>query len=139
MFNKCFGPTFSDTEFPPHEPQPNVKEGANLKLYKSPIAPCDEGVFINTLPVFIAAVNLSTLSFAFIGSVYNTEVCPYPPCSTSVTAFASASSKFLALYRARTGDNFSCANGSSSSTDSTSPIRTLAVFGTANPASSAIL
>ena len=31
-FNKCFTPTFSDTEFPPHEPHPSVNDGSNLKL-----------------------------------------------------------------------------------------------------------
>ena len=29
---RCFTPTFSDTEFPPQEPQPNVKDGVILKL-----------------------------------------------------------------------------------------------------------
>jgi len=53
IFNKCFIPTFSETEFPPHVPHPNVSDGANLKLYKSPIPPCDAGVFIITLHVFI--------------------------------------------------------------------------------------
>ena len=36
---KCLGPTFSETEFPPHDPHPKVNDGANLKLNKSPIAP----------------------------------------------------------------------------------------------------
>lgn len=30
---KCLGPTFSEMEFPPQEPQPNVSDGASLKLY----------------------------------------------------------------------------------------------------------
>ena len=34
-----FTPTFSDTEFPPQEPQTKVREGASLKLYRSPIPP----------------------------------------------------------------------------------------------------
>lgn len=29
---RCFTPTFSDTEFPPHEPHPSVRDGASLKL-----------------------------------------------------------------------------------------------------------
>lgn len=39
IFIKCLTPTFSDTEFPPQDPHPSVKDGANLKLYKSPIPP----------------------------------------------------------------------------------------------------
>ena len=31
-FIKWLTPTFSETEFPPHDPHPNVNEGANLKL-----------------------------------------------------------------------------------------------------------
>ena len=38
-----FTPTFSETELPPQLPQPRVNEGASLKLYKSPMPPCDEG------------------------------------------------------------------------------------------------
>ena len=32
MFNRCFTPTFSETEFPPQEPHPKVRDGAILKL-----------------------------------------------------------------------------------------------------------
>ena len=32
MLSRCLTPTFSDTEFPPHEPHPSVREGASLKL-----------------------------------------------------------------------------------------------------------
>ena len=39
---------FPDTAFLPQEPQPNDNDGSNLKLYKSPIAPCDQGQFIIT-------------------------------------------------------------------------------------------
>ena len=139
MFIRCFGPTFSETEFPPHDPHPSVNDGANLKLYKSPIPPWVDGVFINVLPVFIAALNLATFSGHCLVSTYKTEVCPYPPNSTNLSAFLKASSKFLVLYIAKTGDNFSCENSSSNSTEVTSPTKTLAVTGTFTPANSAIL
>ena len=32
IFSKCLTPTFSETELPPHEPQPSVSDGFNLKL-----------------------------------------------------------------------------------------------------------
>ena len=32
MFSKCFTPTFSETELPPQEPQPSVRDGAMAKL-----------------------------------------------------------------------------------------------------------
>src|SRR5699024_1611094 len=54
-FRRCFTPTFSDTEFPPHEPHPSVSDGASLKLYRSPIPPWEEGVLIRTRQVFIAS------------------------------------------------------------------------------------
>ena len=37
--SRCLTPTFSETELPPQEPQPSVREGASLKLYRSPIPP----------------------------------------------------------------------------------------------------
>ena len=39
IFKRCLGPTFSLVELLPQLPQPNVKDGSNLKLYTSPIAP----------------------------------------------------------------------------------------------------
>ncbi|CSI50491.1 Uncharacterised protein [Vibrio cholerae] len=36
---RCLGPTFSEIELPPQEPQPRVRDGATLKLYRSPIPP----------------------------------------------------------------------------------------------------
>ncbi len=62
MFSKCFTPTFSDTELPPQEPHPSVREGASLKLYKSPIPPWEEGVFTKIRQVFIRAANSSSFS-----------------------------------------------------------------------------
>ena len=70
--------------------------------------------------------------------MYKTEVCPNPPSSTNLSALTKASSKLATLYIPNTGDNFSCENGSSNSTDSTSPIKTLVSFGTLTPAMSAI-
>ena len=67
------------------------------------------------------------------------DVCPYPPSATSCAAFSNASSNVAALYIASTGDNFSCANSSEISTDSTSPIKILVSSGTSTPASCAIL
>ena len=32
MLSRCFTPTFSETELPPHEPQPSVSEGVVSKL-----------------------------------------------------------------------------------------------------------
>ena len=52
---------------------------------------------------------------------------------------ASASAKSLARYIARTGESFSCANSSESSTLSTSPMRTFVSSGTSKPASFAMV
>jgi hypothetical protein len=60
---KCFGPTFSDIEFPPHVPHPSVSDGVRLKLYKSPIPPCDDGVLIRIRAVFIRSPNRRTRPF----------------------------------------------------------------------------
>ena len=132
-------PTFSLTELPPHVPQPSVSEGSSLKLYRSPIPPCDEGVFTTIRQVFIRSLNSLNTSCLLSKSIYIEEVCPYPPSAISLSAFAKASFISLALYMASTGESFSCANSSESSTDSTSPISTLADFGTFTPESSAIL
>ena len=32
MLSRCWGPTLPETELPPQEPQPSVREGAILKL-----------------------------------------------------------------------------------------------------------
>ena len=106
IFSRCFTPTFSDTEFPPHEPHPNVNDGSNLKLNTSPMAPKDAGILINVLPVFILIPNLSIFSFS-AKLIYKSEVCPRPPNSTSFLALSRASSKSSALYIANTGDSFS--------------------------------
>ena len=53
MLSRCFTPTFSLTELPPQEPQPSVREGASLKLYRSPMPPWEEGVFTRMRQVFI--------------------------------------------------------------------------------------
>ena len=50
-----------------------------------------------------------------------------------------ASSKLFALYIAKTGDNFSCANSSVNSTLSTSPIKIFVFSGTSIPAKAAIV
>ena len=39
IFKRWETVTFSLTELPPQVPHPNVRDGSNLKLYKSPIAP----------------------------------------------------------------------------------------------------
>ena len=137
-FIRCLTPTFSDTEFPPHDPHPSVSEGSSLKLNTSPIAPKEAGIFIRVLPVFIFLPNSSILSFS-ARLIYNNEVCPRPPNSINSSALFKDSSKFLDLYIAKIGDNFSCANGSSSPVDFTSPISTLISSETFNPAILAIL
>ncbi len=86
-------PTFSETLFPPQEPQPRVMDGVRLKLNKSPIAPWVAGVLINILPVFMVSVKRATLSFSTISLRYMPEVWPGPPWLTSVFAFSRASSK----------------------------------------------
>jgi hypothetical protein len=55
MFSRCLGATLPDTELPPQEPQPRVSDGSSLKLYRSPIAPWEEGVLISTRAVVICA------------------------------------------------------------------------------------
>ena len=32
MLSRCLTPTFSDTELPPQEPQPSVREGVKLEV-----------------------------------------------------------------------------------------------------------
>ena len=32
MFSRCLTPTFSETELPPQEPQPSVRDGAQLEV-----------------------------------------------------------------------------------------------------------
>src|SRR5699024_1102027 len=106
MLIRCFTPTFSDTELPPQDPHPSVRDGASLKLYKSPIPPWEEGVLIRIRQVFIAAACLAIFSFSAV-LTYREEVCPYPPSATSCSAFAIASSNVFALYIASTGESFS--------------------------------
>ena len=65
MFRRCFTPTFAEAEFPPQEPQPKVKEGSSLKLYRSPIPPCEDGVLIRIRQVFIASECFAIFSFSF--------------------------------------------------------------------------
>ena len=63
ILSKCFTPTFSETELPPQEPQPSVREGASLKLYRSPIPPWEEGVLIRIRQVFIVSLKSRDLLF----------------------------------------------------------------------------
>ena len=63
---RCFTPTFSDTELPPQDPHPSVRDGASLKLYKSPIPPWEEGVFTRIRHVFIRAANSSSLACSVV-------------------------------------------------------------------------
>ena len=62
-------PTFSETELPPHVPQPSVSEGVVLKLYKSPMAPCEDGVLMSIRQVFIASCHFSIFAFSVIESI----------------------------------------------------------------------
>ena len=62
MLSRCFTPTFSETELPPQEPQPRVREGVSMKLYKSPMPPWEEGVFTRMRQVFIRAAKRSIRS-----------------------------------------------------------------------------
>ena len=52
---------------PPQLPQPRVREGASLKLYRSPIPPCAEGVLTRIRQVFIRAANSFSFSFWVMG------------------------------------------------------------------------
>ena len=71
--------------------------------------------------------------------MYIEDVWPIPPSKTNLCALWIASSKSFALYIAKTGDNFSWANSSSISTDSTSPINIFVLYGTSTPAKAAIV
>ena len=108
-------------------------------MYKSPIPPCDEGVLINILAVFILCENFSIFSVPVCVFTYKEAVCPSPPSSINCSAFSTASSNEFALYIASTGDSFSWANSSDKSTLSTSPINIFVFSGTSTPANSAIL
>ena len=79
------------------------------------------------------------MSFSNTVFIYSDEVCPNPPSDINCFALATASSKSFALYIAKTGDSFSCANSSDKSTFSTSPINILVFSVTFTPASSAIV
>ena len=63
MFSRCLMPTFSETELPPQEPQPSVREGASLKLYRSPMPPWEDGVFTRMRQAFIFSAKASSFSF----------------------------------------------------------------------------
>ena len=73
------------------------------------------------------------------GWMYRDAVWPWPPSQTSFSALSSASSKSFAWYIASTGESFSCANSSESSTLSTSPMRIFVSSGTSTPASAAMV
>ena len=75
MLMRCLTPTFSETELPPQEPQPRVREGASLKLYRSPIPPWEEGVFTRIRQVFMAAWCFASFSFSAT-LTYREEVWP---------------------------------------------------------------
>ncbi len=62
MLIRCFGPRFSEMELPPQLPQPKVKDGGRLKLYRSPMPPCDAGVLIKMRAVFMARPKLAMRS-----------------------------------------------------------------------------
>ena len=62
MFSRCLTPTFSETEFPPQEPQPSVRDGVRAKLYRSPRPPWDEGVLTTIRQVFILLWNSASFS-----------------------------------------------------------------------------
>ena len=68
-------PTFSETELPPQEPHPSVRDGVSLKLYRSPMPPWEEGVLIRIRQVFMAAACFAIFSFSFT-LMYKEEVCP---------------------------------------------------------------
>ena len=76
ILSRCLTPTFSLTELPPQEPQPSVREGASLKLYRSPMPPWEEGVLTRMRQVFIAAAKRPIFSFSFTASIYREEVWP---------------------------------------------------------------
>ena len=76
MLSRCFTPTFSDTEFPPQEPQPSVSEGASLKLYRSPMPPCEAGVLMRMRQVFMRAACRSIFSRSVTAFTYSEEVWP---------------------------------------------------------------
>src|SRR5579875_1739262 len=79
---RCLGPTFSEMELPPQDPQPSVSDGARLKLYRSPMPPWEDGVFIRIRAVFMRSPNSRTRAGCRSWSVYKTEVCPMPPSAT---------------------------------------------------------
>ena len=96
-----------------------------------------EGVLTTTRQAFMALTNWSYRSVR-LGPMYREAVWPMPPSSTRRSALATASWKVLARYMASTGESFSWAKGSETSTLSTSPMRILVAAGTATPAISAI-
>ena len=71
--------------------------------------------------------------------IYSEDVCPNPPSSINLYALPTASSKLDALYIAKTGESFSCANSSDKSTLSTSPINIFVFSATSTPANCAIV
>ena len=75
MLSRCLGPTFSETELPPQEPQPSVRDGAVLKLYRSPMPPCELGVLTRMRQVFMAAACLAIFSFSVV-EMNSDEVWP---------------------------------------------------------------
>ena len=101
MFSRCFTPTFSDTELPPQEPHPSVRDGAKFKVVKITdttvrrrcIDQNTAGLhtLLHVLPSFLSRVTLT----------YREDVCPYPPSATSCSAFASASSNVFCFVHSK--------------------------------------
>ena len=75
MFSRCFTPTFSETEFPPQEPQPRVSDGVSLKLYRSPMPPWEDGVLMTMRQAFMALACFIIFSF-WEGWMYSEAVWP---------------------------------------------------------------
>ena len=87
---KCFTPTFSETELPPQEPQPRVRDGFMPKLYRSPMPPCEDGELMTMRQAFMTCSNRLIFS-AWAGCTYREAVWPGPPASTRCSALSTAS------------------------------------------------
>ena len=73
--SRCFTPTFSETELPPHVPQPSVSDGAILKLYRSPMPPKLLGVLMTMRQASMRSACFMIFSFC-AGWMYRDAVWP---------------------------------------------------------------
>ena len=110
ILSRCLTPTFSETELPPHEPQPSVSDGAILKLYRSPMPPCEHGV-LTTMRQASIALGGSMISPSAPDGCTATRYGRGRRPQTSFRPCRAPRQSFGVVHRQHR-ESFSCANSS---------------------------